>query len=111
LGATAKSTWNHLRGEPFQQTLEGGHWVLISAIVMQCYSQAVEQLVLIASWVIEIPEKRGVWGNAEPIFTHHAKTANGSNSVRMQVDQLASYLFQDSYQKFTRRKIEFTYEM
>jgi hypothetical protein len=81
-GAMAKSTWNYLQKEPLQ-------WVLKVAFR---YS--------VATRGIEILEKRGVWGNAKLTFTQHTKTAKGCNCVRMQVDQFAPQIIQDSYQKF-----------
>jgi hypothetical protein len=51
-------------GRTLPTTIEGGLRVFIPAVAPECQPQAIEQLILIMSWGVKVPEKRSVRWNA-----------------------------------------------
>jgi hypothetical protein len=80
-------------------------------IVAQCLPQIEENLMLVASQIIEIPEKSGVWRDANLALTQHAKAIEHCKSVQVQVDQLAPQVIQNRYKELARRKTESTHQV
>jgi hypothetical protein len=91
-------------GGAFLAAPERSVQVFLPMVVTQCQPDPGEGFFIIASGVVEVPEQIGIRRNPKLAFAQHAKAAECSDGIRVQVDQLTPEVVQDGYKEFAWRK-------